>query len=147
MPSEASGCPRAGHRTLPHPADLILQAWAPTPEACVVEAVQALVDSFADTTGARGHATYVFRVPAAPWREMLVSVLEEVLFLFDAQGDVPLTTTVACAPRGDLSASFALAGVDDDVDLVGSTPKGIARSGLEFTSVDDQWRCTVIVDV
>jgi len=106
-----------------------------------------LVDSFADTTGARGRATYVFRVPAAPWQEMLVSVLEEVLFLLDARGDVPLTTTVARAPRGDLSVSFALAVVDDDVELVGSTPKGIARSGLEFTSVDDQWRCTVIVDV
>lgn len=136
-----------GHRCLPHPADVILQAWAPTPEACLTEAVRALVGYFADTARARRRTTHVFRVADAPWEDLLVSVLEEVLFLLDTRGEIPLAASVLRAPRGELSVSFEMAGVDDDVDLIGSTPKGIARSGLEFGPVGDQWRCIVIVDV
>ena len=36
-----------GHRTVPHTADLRVEAWAPTREECLAEAVRGLVDSFA----------------------------------------------------------------------------------------------------
>ena len=42
----ASGAGR-GHRTVPHTADLRIEAWAPTREECLAEAVRGLVDSFA----------------------------------------------------------------------------------------------------
>ncbi|MEU6969505.1 archease [Kitasatospora aureofaciens] len=42
---------RSGHRAVPHTADLRLVAWAPTAEGCVREAVRAVVEGFADTSG------------------------------------------------------------------------------------------------
>ncbi len=128
---------------LPHPADVMLQAWAPTAEGCIAEAVRALVQCFADTSTARSQSTHDFEVADLPWAERLVSVLEEVLFFIDARGKIPIAARVAA---DGLSVSFELAGIDD-VELVGSPPKGIARSGLEFARVGDEWRCSVIVDV
>ncbi|HEV8559398.1 MAG TPA: archease [Actinophytocola sp.] len=40
--------PSRGHRAVPHTADIRIEAWAPTREACLGEAVAALVESFAD---------------------------------------------------------------------------------------------------
>lgn len=130
-----------GHRVLPHPADVIVHAWAPTAEECVAEAVHALVESFADASPARGVGSYEFDIAETSWGERLVAVLEEVLFLLDSRGQVPVAVTVQ-----DGRASFELADVAD-ADLIGSAPKGIARSGLEFTETADGWRCSAIVDV
>jgi hypothetical protein len=41
-----------GYRTLPHTADLRIEAWAPTREACLAEGVAGLVATFADTAKA-----------------------------------------------------------------------------------------------
>lgn len=38
-----------GHRVRAHAAETVLEAWAPTKDECVAEAVHALVDSFADS--------------------------------------------------------------------------------------------------
>jgi SHS2 domain-containing protein len=40
-----------GHWTMPHPADLRIEAWGPTREDCLAEAVLGLVDSFAVVAG------------------------------------------------------------------------------------------------
>jgi SHS2 domain-containing protein len=40
-----------GYRLLPHTADVVVQAWAPTRAACLAEAVRGLVAVFADTAG------------------------------------------------------------------------------------------------
>jgi SHS2 domain-containing protein len=44
-----------GHRKALHPADLRIEAWGPTREECIAEAVRGLVDSFAIVAG-RPHA-------------------------------------------------------------------------------------------
>jgi SHS2 domain-containing protein len=41
----------AGHRTVPHAADLRIEAWAATREECMAEAVRGLVGSFATVAG------------------------------------------------------------------------------------------------
>jgi hypothetical protein len=38
-----------GHRTLPHTADVILEAWGPDLATCCEEAVAALVETYADS--------------------------------------------------------------------------------------------------
>jgi SHS2 domain-containing protein len=135
-----------GHRIQPHPADLMLQAWASTPEACIAEAVRALVESFADTTPASGRTRHDFRLVDASWEERLISTLEEVLFLLDARGEVPAAVTVTPTAVDVVAVTFQLAALSD-VSLLGSAPKGIARSGLEFRRINDHWQCEVIVDV
>ena len=41
----------AGHRTVPHTADLRIEAWAVTCEECLAEALRGLVGSFAAVVG------------------------------------------------------------------------------------------------
>lgn len=135
-----------GHRLQPHPADLMLQAWAPTPEGCIAEAVCALAESFADTTRATRYTTHDFRLVDTSWDDRLISALEEVLFLFDTRDEIPIAVSVTPAGPDTCAIFFQLAALND-VDLVGSTPKGIARSGLAFSPTGDGWKCEVIVDV
>lgn len=135
----------AGHRRLPHPADVMLQAWAPTPQRCLEEAVCALVGSFADVSDTRPERVHEFEVSDPSWDTRLVTVYEEVLFLLDARGEVVLHASVTAAGDG-LLVSFDLARAEEVV-LTGSTPKGIARSGLEFCHRGDRWQATAIVDV
>lgn len=137
---------RAGHRVLPHTADVILEAWAPTCEECIAEAVAALVDSFLDVSQARPAGTHSFSASVTTCQAALVTVLEEVLYILDMRGQVPVTTTVAECGSGRVSGSFTLVDVTDRA-LDGSTPKGISLSGLVFHETDGRWSCTCTVDV
>lgn len=135
-----------GHRALPHTADVILEAWAPTREECIAEAVAALVESFVDTTHAHECAGHPFRIPVSTTEGALVTVLEEALYVLDMGGQVPLSTTVAGIQDGCVYGSFALADVTDH-ELTGSVPKGVSLSGLVFAQQGGEWRCRFTVDV
>ena len=63
----AAGAGR-GHRTVPHTADLRVEAWAPTREACLAEAVRGLVDRFAVVAAARTRHTAERRFSRAQMR-------------------------------------------------------------------------------
>ena len=52
-PHKAAG---RGHRTVPHTADLRIEAWGPAREGCIAEVVRGLVDSFAVVAGRTPHA-------------------------------------------------------------------------------------------
>ncbi|WP_051826881.1 archease [Kitasatospora aureofaciens] len=79
---------------MPHTADLRLVAWAPTAEGCVHEAVHAVVEGFADTSGARPAGERTCAVTADSDEDLLVSVLEEVIYRMDVDGGIPLATEV-----------------------------------------------------
>lgn len=138
--------PQAGYRVVPHTADVKFEAWASTRERCIAEAVAALVASFVDTGGLRPSRTYSFAAPVVPAQAGLLAALNEVIYLLDARGQVPLSTTVTGVDAAELSVSFALGDVTDR-NLVGSVPKGISLSGLHFAELNGLWRCAVTVDV
>lgn len=140
-----AGTRSTGHRLLPHTADLIIEAWAPTREQCIAEAVQALVECFADTARATPVRTLSFGFPPGSDDALLVAVLEEALYVFEIFGVVPVATRVRLAEDGGVAGSFDAADVDD-VQLVGSVPKAVTLHELEFGSTDG-WRCVVTVDV
>lgn len=136
---------RAGHHTLPHTADVILKAWAPTRADCLVEAVAALTESFADTSHVAPTRWHAFRLAAATDEQALVSLLEEALYVLDARCGADRDTSRRAADE-EVTGRFALADVAR-VELVGSVPKGVALSGLSIGEVDGAWHCTVTVDV
>jgi SHS2 domain-containing protein len=138
--------PPSGHRALPHTADVILEAWAPSREACIAEAVTGLVDTFVDVSQSRATATHVFRIPVSTDPAALVSVLEEALYVLDMNGQVPIATSISDTDEGVMEGSFTLVDAGDS-ELKGSVPKGISLSGLEFTSEAGRWHCRVTVDV
>ncbi|HXV93569.1 MAG TPA: archease [Pseudonocardia sp.] len=135
-----------GHRGLPHTADLRLQAWAPTREECLAEAVAALVGSFADAAGRPAEWVAAAEIPPAGDAAVLVAVLEEVVYVVDTEGGVPVTTEVERTPDGRLRLQFGLVALDH-VTLVGPAPKAVTMHGLRFGRDDPGWSCEVTVDV
>ncbi|MEV1147047.1 archease [Micromonospora sp. NPDC049799] len=140
-----AGRPERGHRCVPHTADVRIEAWAPSREECVAEAVTALVDTFADTTGARTFTDREYRPQAGEDDEdLLVSVLDEVIFRMDTAGELPVRTEVA--DEDGTVVRWRTANTDD-VELVGAVPKAVALHELRFGPEGPGWSCTVTFDV
>lgn len=134
-----------GHRSAPHTADARIEAWAPTRERCVAEAVAALVETFADVSAAPPVATEEFQVPPAPDEDMLVAVLDRVVYLIDTTGQLPVRADVS-ASDGGLGVRLEMAD-PDAVEVTGAAPKAVSLHELRFAADTAGWSCAVTVDV
>lgn len=130
----------------PHVADLVLEAWGADRLTCLASAVTGLVATFADPSGAPPGPSVEFAIPPAPDEDLLVRLLEEVIYLVDVRGLVPVAVRVSDADGG-LRGEFDTVTVGD-VEEVGALPKGVSRSAVELGPASGTgWRCRVIVDV
>jgi SHS2 domain-containing protein len=135
-----------GHRILPHTADLIIEAWAPTREECLAQAVRALVDTFADTSGAPAAIPLPFTLDPAGDEELLVALLEEVLFILDVMDMVPVNVVVEPTEDGGLAGSLDVAPVEQ-ILVTGAAPKAVARQLPRVGRQDGLWVCQAAIDV
>jgi SHS2 domain-containing protein len=136
-----------GHRSVPHTADTRIEAWAPTRDGCIAEAVTGLVASFADTSsidagGARPVRTAVVDLTVGSDADALVEALDEVVYLLDTQGAVPVEADVAPGPRLRLHLVPVT-----DVVITGAAPKAVTLHELRLDRVDGGWFCAVTIDV
>ncbi|HEX5597127.1 MAG TPA: archease [Micromonosporaceae bacterium] len=137
--------PPAGHRRVPHTADLRIEAWAPSRERCVAEAVTALVDSFTEMPPELPTTTVGFRAEPGTDEDLLVGVLDEVIFRMDTAGQLPADVEVTAADGG-LDVQFRM--VDTDrVELIGAVPKAVSLYELRFERREADWACAVTLDV
>lgn len=134
-----------GHRIAPHTADLMIEAWGPTRARGFEHAARGLVASFADVEGHAAGERRVHELPNDHDEVMLVSLLEEIVYLLDARGVVAVTRAVE-EHRGGLRAAFELFPAER-VAIVGALPKAIAYHALAVSADADGWRCRVTVDV
>jgi SHS2 domain-containing protein len=134
-----------GHRSVPHTADIRIEAWAPTRESCLVEAVAGLVASFVDTTGAHAVRTATVGLSAGSDADALAEVLDEVIYLLDTRGDVPIDAEVVPGPEGP-QMRLHLTPVAE-VATTGAVPKAVTLHDLRFDRVDRGWSCAVTIDV
>ncbi|HUK70577.1 MAG TPA: archease [Streptosporangiaceae bacterium] len=136
-----------GHRTVPHTADLHVEAWAATRDECLAEAVRGLVDSFAAVAGARAHRRAERHVTAGSNEDLLVAVVDEVIYRLDADGQVPVSVTVRPARDGGVDLVMSLAAVET-VEIVGAAPKGASLHELRCEAdAAGRWSCGVTIDV
>jgi SHS2 domain-containing protein len=134
-----------GHAVRAHTADAVIEAWGPTAAACYEEAAAAFVDIFADTDTSPEGSTEAFEVGPGRPEDLLVLLLEEVLFDADARGHVPTLTEVAV--HGDrLVGNFTTVPIEE-VDITGSIPKGVSYGDLEFGITEARWQCRATIDV
>ena len=139
--------PVAGYRLLPHTADLVLAASGSTREDCLEQAVRGLVASFADTGPApRAAETVICVLHPDSDSDLLLQALEEVLYLADARGIVPVAVTARSQDHGEVTVKLGVVPLAR-VTTVGQAPKGISRHALSFTAVEGGWRCRAIIDV
>ncbi len=133
----------AGHRSVPHTADVQIEAWAPTREDCLAEVVRALVDTFAEVPAGAPGTPLTFRVEPDADEDMLVEVLDEVIYQMDTTGRLPAAARVVPA-GGGLAVTLELT---DRVRLIGAVPKAVALHELRFTGGPTGWSCRVTLDV
>jgi SHS2 domain-containing protein len=145
-PREVSDLMQSGHRSVPHTADTRIEAWASTREFCVAEAVTAMVEAFADISGARQTDTAAFEVAEDSDEDLLVEVLAEVIYLMDTADVVPLRASIAPAEEEGYDVRFEVTGVDQ-IEVIGAVPKAVSLHGLRFAEHADGWSCSVTLDV
>lgn len=136
----------AGHRILPHTADLALEAWAPTRQECIAHAVQALVESFAEVASAVPRESVALALDETSDEDLLVAVLNEVIYQMEVYGRVPVDVSIDGEGQGRTDVRFAAVRVED-VDVVGAIPKAVSLHELRFAHSGGAWRCHVTVDV
>lgn len=139
----------SGHRAMPHTADVAIEAWADSREECLAEAVQALVETFADIGEAVPNDSVVLALPEESDEELLVAVLDEVIYQIDVYGRVAVDASIderTGATKGQVEVRLATVPVEA-VDQVGAVPKAIALHGLRFGREAGMWRARVVIDV
>jgi SHS2 domain-containing protein len=137
--------PGTGRRTLPHTADIRIEAWAPGREQCIAEAVRGMVDTFADTSRHGETAVREVRVPAQPDADLLTSVLDEVIYRLDTDGEIPIDVQIT-ATHDALIVRFTMADADS-IRPIGAVPKAVSLHELQFVGNADGWSCAVTLDV
>ncbi|WP_149263414.1 archease [Actinomadura sp. K4S16] len=138
--------PGSGHRGVPHTADLRIEAWGPTRERCVAEAVAGLVESFADVSGVRPAGEIRMDMPPGPDADLLVAVLDEVIYRLDVDGVLALDAEIAEAPDGGLTARLPV-GDAAEAAGTGAAPKAVSLHDLRFGRDARGWSCAVTIDV
>lgn len=135
-----------GHRLLPHTADILVSAWAPSEAECIAEAVDALIESFAEPAADVVRNARPLLVQAPTPAERLVAVLEEVIYLLDAEGAVPVATHIEPVTRKQVRGVFDMTPLST-ARPVGPPPKAVTWHGLRVENAGGHWRCEVVIDV
>ncbi len=147
QPVRGSGQRGCGHRSVPHTADLRIEAWGPTREDCIAEALRGLVESFADVGGSEYRRATECHLAARSDADLLAAAVEEVIYGLDADGQIPAAVEVSRA--GDGGIDLRLLVVDAaGVEIIGAAPKAASLSGL--TCAPDPaggWSGAVTIDV
>jgi phage shock protein A len=136
-----------GHRTIRHTADLRVEAWAPTREECIAEAVRGLVDGFAVVAGRRPHGRIKRHMRARSDEDLLIAVIDEVIYQLDADGMVPVSVAVRSAQDDGVVLFVALIPVSE-AEIIGAAPKAASLHDLRCApDAAGRWSCGVTVDV
>jgi len=118
-----------GHRTVPHTADLRIEAWGPTREECIAEAVRGLVDSFAIVAGRTPHGRTRRHITGRSDEDLLVAAVDEVIYRLDAAGEIPASVAVRPAPDGGAVIVLELVPVAE-AEITGAAPKAASLHDL-----------------
>jgi SHS2 domain-containing protein len=139
---------QAGHRTVPHTADLRIEAWAGSCHECIAESLRGLVDSVADIRGADATRTAERELAAASPADLLAAAAEEVIYILDTAGQIPVSVQVRPAGPGAriiVTLKLASAGA---VEFIGAVPKAVSFSGLTCEpDAAGRWSAAMTVDV
>jgi len=135
-----------GHRLAPHTSDTIIEAWGPDRWSCFEEAMQALVEIFANPTDTAVLRSLPVSVDGGPDTDLLVSLLQEEIYLIDVFGVVPVRSHLAGTDKGGISGQIDVVDASE-VELTGPVPKGVSYHGLEARLQDGRWHCRAVVDV
>ncbi|WP_308431739.1 archease [Amycolatopsis acidiphila] len=138
--------PRAAPSRRPvHAGDLRIETWAGTREACIAEAVDAVVGSFIGPARPSPSARSSFRVTGGTDAELLQAVLGQVISDVLERQEVPVATAVSVIAEGlevcreTVSAAAILPS--------GALPKAVSRRSALCRRFPSGWWCTARIDL
>ncbi|USC14771.1 MULTISPECIES: archease [Rhodococcus] len=135
----------SGYRSVPHTADLRIEAWAPTRDECIAQAVRGAVASFADISSAGPGRVRKRPLTADGDEDLLVAVLDEVIYLLDTAGEIPIDVVVESG-GGTAEARFSMVDAAA-VPQIGAVPKAVSLHELRLDRGPEGWSCSVTLDV
>lgn len=135
-----------GHRLVPHRADCTIEAWAPDPVSCIGEALQALVEEFAEVREEPSSRTLPLTATEGVGQDALVQLLEEVIFAVDVFSVVPIRFHLAGTEDGGVAGDMEVVPAARAA-MVGPVPRGISHHNLSMIHDDGCWRCHISIDV
>ncbi|MPY54422.1 archease [Streptomyces acidicola] len=136
-----------GHRTVPHTADIRVEAWGASRERCLAEAVLGMVECFADVSAVRPTAVERVRLTEDSDDNLLAALLDEVLFRLEVHGRVPVDVEVDTADEADDGLDVRLAVADlTAVEITGAAPKAVSWHELHIGPGPYGWSCAVTID-
>ncbi|MET9431413.1 MULTISPECIES: archease [unclassified Streptomyces] len=135
----------SGHRTVPHTADVRIEAWGSSRELCLAEAVLGMVECFADLGGVRPTAVRQVRFDETDDDDLLAALLDEVIFRLEVHGEVPVDVEAEMTDGG-LDVRLAVAELSR-VPVIGAAPKAVSWSDLHLSPGPYGWSCAATVDV
>lgn len=133
-----------GFELTDHLADVGIRSWAPTRERALELACLGLVSIMTDPDSVQQRIERVISVDAGSERDVLRRALSEVLFVVSSQDlffssfEVSWGEQVTIVCRGEP--------IDPDRHERYTEVKAITPSNLSF-SLEEQWTCSVLVDV
>ena len=140
------GTTAAGHRLLPHPADCIIEAWGPDRASCLTEALQAMVNEFAEVPDVPATRVLPLVAQSRGAEDALVSLLEDVMYAVDVFSVVPVRFHLMETEDGDIVGDMEVVPVEQ-VLVVGPMPKGVSYHELSMAPQGGSWRCHALIDV
>lgn len=136
-----------GHRSVPHTADLRIEAWGPTREDCIAEAVWGLVESFAQVSATGNTRASERHLTSDSDADLVAAAVDEVIYCVDAEGQIPAAVEVSRAADGGIDLRLRTVQASA-AQMIGAAPKAAAMSGLICAPAPSgQWSCAVTVDV
>lgn len=135
----------AGRRSVPHTADLRVEAWGATREECLEQAVGGVCESFLDLTGAIAVRRRDVLVRAERDEDLLVALLEEVVYWLDTENEVPVDVELSPV-AGGLRAGLCMADAGA-LPIMGAVPKAVTLHDLDLVGGTQGWTCSVTLDV
>lgn len=135
----------SGNRSVPHTADVRVEAWAPTREGCIAQAVHGAVRTFVEPAGMPASSARSFRLEDGDDEDLLLAVLEEMVYLLDTAGEVPVEVRIEESGEG-VEVWFGMV-VARTLRQVGAVPKAVSLHELRLSHGRSGWSCSVTLDV
>ena len=135
-----------GYRTLPHTADLRVEAWADSRDECVAQALRGLIAGFADISDVQPARVLERLMTASSDADLLAAAADEVIYILDVEGEIPVSVQVRPAGEG-IVVVLALARAEV-VDITGAVPKAVSFHGLRCEpDATGRWSASMTIDV
>jgi SHS2 domain-containing protein len=133
--------------TFEHTADIGLVARGRTLEEVFVHAAEGLVELMVDAEGLRETVRLEVTVSAPDREALLVSWLNELLYLLDTRGFLPRRCRITRLGETDVAAELVGDTIDRSRHTVRRMVKAATYHGLRLAQTDGRWEARVILDL